>query len=81
MEMKIYAPDSDEPLFTHHWASNPNSKIQNFEMLDDLSRYNRDIVGGCVIALLNRLVNTHIGPITPLHQAAQPQPDQGRLSE
>jgi hypothetical protein len=76
MEMKIYAPNSDEPLFTHHGASNPNFKIQ-----DELSPYTRDMVGGCVIALLNRLVNTRIGLINPPHQAAQPQPDQARLTE
>ena len=76
MEMKMYALNSDEPLFTHHWASNPNFKIQ-----DELSRYTRDMVGGCVIALLNRLENTRIGLINPPHQTAQPQPDQARLTE
>jgi hypothetical protein len=47
----------------------------------ELSRHTRDMAAGCVTGLLNRLMNTHIGLITPLRQAARPQPDQARITE
>jgi hypothetical protein len=76
VEMKIFAPNSEEPIFTHHPAFNPNFQIQG-----DPSRYNRDMAGGCVLALWNRLANTHIGLISPPQPVAQPRPDQVHATE
>ena len=75
MEMKIYAPNSDEPLFTDRWASNPNFRIQ-----DELSRYTRDMAAGCVTGLLNRLEHTHRpdNPFAPSRSATtRPSPHHG----
>jgi hypothetical protein len=64
IEMKIYAPTSEEPLFTHHPVFNPD-----FQLHGDPTRYNRDIARGCVTALWNRIANTHIGLIESPHQS------------
>jgi hypothetical protein len=64
IEMSIYAPSSEEPIFTHHPAFNPD-----FQVDGDPARYNRDIARRCVTALWNRIANTHIGLIGSPHQS------------
>jgi len=76
IEMKIYAPGSEDPVFTYHPAFNPD-----FQIHGDPARYNRDIARGCVTALWNRIANTHIGLRNSPHQSNESQSKSSTMPE
>jgi hypothetical protein len=59
IEMKIYRPGSEEPLFTSHLISNRNTAFRSVSSHDE-----KVTAKNCVASLENRVENTHIGLAT-----------------
>jgi hypothetical protein len=63
IEMRIYGPNSEQPIFTTHPTLTPEAQTRGTP-----SRFRRETVRGCVTDLWDRIANTHIGLINSPHQ-------------
>jgi hypothetical protein len=62
IEMNVYQPNSEDPIFTSHLGWNPNAVTRGNSM-----HPGKSTAQNCVIDLINRVQNTHIGLVDPPH--------------